>query len=739
MTPFQYERTNFTNDESCPDIDPDYFNKVEEGFKDAEVSINELNEFAEDTNDHLAASDTAIAANSEALATAQNEIAVLDSFKEYDPDFSYDKYWPCFYDGIPYRSLHDDNVGPNNIPPDTLGTHWEVVGGGSGAGNVGYNFTGGQMDNGVAMYTGYKDAAQATPVDGTGGTVTTGHTFAKNTTDPIIGIADALWSKPAANCQGEGYSCPFSIDEGRRSGPAQITFDYKTLEGYVDSDAGAYVYDVDNGAILTISVNLIPSTNQRAAQFIASFVPSSSKNYRLCFHVASTSVTPWGMRIDNIVIEEKRITQGAAIGAWKAFLPGANITNLPGSWSQAYYRRNGESADLFLKYLVSGAATGALSLTTNDLLSSLGLTINQPDQSIAGATAYDASSSSFYVGLWNPVIGKFRGPSSADWSASVPYAWASGDVIGITVSVQIAQWTGNGTIGLVENYEEYASNDGSGGTAANTNYTSGSVNLIEGSPIPAVATSAVATATSYRCTFPSPIMPTDDISLEIDVSGAGAWIDSQLADSGGMGPQVQSTVRYGMFWTKDLTDTTGRSVRVYFNNGGAIPIGASYGLVGYAWSNFSATRKFRARKVSSGKPGQELPLIRAEYTGSTTLTPSSTIQQIPMTTKVVDTHSCVSGNAFVASITGYYQVEVTLGSGAVTTTAAYITVPLLKNAVSFLDISASTAPANQKITGGGTKSLFLQAGDSITVGVYGNPNTSGNFTNSRIAITLLGK
>lgn len=717
MTPFQYERTTFTNDESCPDIDPDYFNKVEEGFKDAEVSINELNEFAEDTTNHLETSDAAIAANSAALESAQNEIAVLDSFKEFDPDFSYDKYWPCFYDGIPYRSLHDDNVGPNNIPPDTIGTHWEVVGGGSGAGNVGYNFTGGQMDNGVAMYTGYKDAAQATPVDGTGGTVTTGHTFAKNTTEPIIGIADALWSKPAANCQGEGYSCPFSIDEGRRSGPTQITFDYKTLEGYIDSDAGAYVYDVDNGAILPISANLIPSTNQRAAQFIASFIPSSSKNYRLCFHVASTSSTVWGMRIDNIVIEGKRITQGAAGGGWKDFVPGANISNLPGSWSIARYRRNLENIDLFLTYAASGAATGVISILANDLLSSLGLTTNQQSMTIPGAVGYNPTGSVFFNGMWNPITGIFRGPDISTWTTTAPFTWATGSQINIIVSLQISQLTGSGTVGLVENYEEYVSNSDVSSTASVT----GSGFLQGFGQFGGFGSGwAVGTVWTRRVKLQQPYQPgRDTITVGLRLPSTGqTWDDA--ANSGYIQRYIQIyNTTYGFSWEPVAGDSY--LIDVKFYAGGRKSSGATIGANGLPFSDLNGFEWF-VKKVSAGKPGQELPTVRAEVENSSARPGSA---YLLFSSKIEDTNSCFSTatGVFTPCIGGLLRIFGNVLNSTTATCTLYVVVKRGGTTVR-TKIAGETRVASSRIIF--NTSVRVKAGDEVAL--YCDQGTAASAT-----------
>ena len=99
----------------------------------------------------------------------------------------------------------------------------------------------------------YADAAGENPVDGTAGTATT--TFTRNTTTPMRGDADFKLVKDAANRQGEGASCAFTIDKQDKSQKMDIRIDYDASHtGYSDNDVRFSVYDITNATLKPISL-----------------------------------------------------------------------------------------------------------------------------------------------------------------------------------------------------------------------------------------------------------------------------------------------------------------------------------------------------------------------------------------------------------------------------------------------------------------------------------------------------
>lgn len=152
----------------------------------------------------------------------------------------------------------------------------------------------------------YADAAGATPVNGTGGAPTV--TFTRTTGTPLEGKASAVLTKDAANRQGEGASYDFSLDAAYTGTNPQnmvIEFYYSTGGTFVSgaaSDVQVYVYDVTASALITPTTTYIGSSPGR---FQSAFLPvSGSSDYRLIFHVATTSAAAWTLKVDKISIHE---------------------------------------------------------------------------------------------------------------------------------------------------------------------------------------------------------------------------------------------------------------------------------------------------------------------------------------------------------------------------------------------------------------------------------------------------
>lgn len=152
----------------------------------------------------------------------------------------------------------------------------------------------------------YADAAGATPVDGTGGSPT--ETFARSTTSPLAGIASFVLTKDAANRQGEGASYAFNLDPADSTNGSQnllIDFYYSTGGTFAtgtSSDVQVYVYDITNANLITPNQTYLNSSSGR---FQTTFLSSSSStNYRLIFHTATTSASAWTLKIDRVNVKQ---------------------------------------------------------------------------------------------------------------------------------------------------------------------------------------------------------------------------------------------------------------------------------------------------------------------------------------------------------------------------------------------------------------------------------------------------
>lgn len=160
----------------------------------------------------------------------------------------------------------------------------------------------------------YADAAGAAPVDGTGGSPTV--TWTRTTSSPLRGLASFLFTKDAANRQGEGEGIPFTIDAADQGKVLSIRADYAIASGTysggtptTDSDLVAYIVDATNGTVIQpVGYKLDGAVIGQNYSLRASFqAASNSTSYRLCFHVATTSASAYTVKFDGLTVNAQAI------------------------------------------------------------------------------------------------------------------------------------------------------------------------------------------------------------------------------------------------------------------------------------------------------------------------------------------------------------------------------------------------------------------------------------------------
>ncbi len=222
-------------------------------------------------------------------------------------------------------------------------------------GGINYIANGGAEVNTTGWAT-YADAAASSPVDGTGGSPSS--TFTRSTTTPLRGQGSFLWTKSAANRQGEGFSYDFSIDTSDKAKVIQISFDYLVSSGtYADSDMTIWIYDVTNAALIQPAGYTIQNAAVSMRQLATFQSASNSTSYRLIVHTSSTSASAYTLQFDNFSVGPQIVTNGAAVSDWVSFTP-------TGSWTTnttytGLWRRIGDSMEIQAKALCSGAPTSA--------------------------------------------------------------------------------------------------------------------------------------------------------------------------------------------------------------------------------------------------------------------------------------------------------------------------------------------------------------------------------------------
>jgi hypothetical protein len=143
----------------------------------------------------------------------------------------------------------------------------------------------------------------SSPTTGTGG-VPVGISISINTSTPLIGDASFQFSHDMAS-QGQGVSTDFIINNVDRNKTLQISFFYRGTSGMVlgtSSDIQVFIYDIDLAVLIPVTPKYIVGPTLSDLQYVGQFETSSSVNYRLIFHVATTSAVAFDFLFDQVIV-----------------------------------------------------------------------------------------------------------------------------------------------------------------------------------------------------------------------------------------------------------------------------------------------------------------------------------------------------------------------------------------------------------------------------------------------------
>lgn len=186
-----------------------------------------------------------------------------------------------------------------------------AVGSGSGGGGVNYVGNGDFESNADGWYI-YNDGASAVPVDGTGGDISANYlTIVRTTTAGQIlrGNASGKLSKTANDAQGWGLGYPIVIAAADKCKPLQFKLSYLTLDAnysYANEDIRAWVYDVDNSQLIAVT----PYQWDGSGAFLGEFQATTSLNYRILLHVATTNANAYDIAIDDVSVSPTHFVYG---------------------------------------------------------------------------------------------------------------------------------------------------------------------------------------------------------------------------------------------------------------------------------------------------------------------------------------------------------------------------------------------------------------------------------------------
>lgn len=293
-------------------------------------------------------------------------------------------------------------------------------------------------------------------VIGTGGINVT---LTRNTSSPLRNEADFLFTKDAANRQGQGVSYDFTIDKADINKQLSISFDYLGSAAFVtgaNSDIQVFIYDITNASLIPLSNQALLITQ---GFFAAKFQASSSQSYRLIFHIATTNASAYTLEYTNVEVNTiQTLPQGPIVTDWQSY-----TLNINGSVSNptlgtviensAFYRRVGDSAQITFAFRNTSAGTAGSGTYLFTLPPGLTFDINklnnteggsgpynlgpaQPEFTVGGIVAPSQTSDDATHSSLNIFDFSGNAVSSANYPLSTPNTY-----YGFNATIPISQWT----------------------------------------------------------------------------------------------------------------------------------------------------------------------------------------------------------------------------------------------------------------------------------------------------------
>lgn len=261
----------------------------------------------------------------------------------------------------------------NNPTATQLKAAWDAVPGAVAIATCAITGTAGnrQYITGSHLLAGGGDVS---PVDLDGGTPT-GIGIARSTVAPLQGVASLIFSKDAANRQGQGVAFDFQISPLDRGQTLQISMGYLGSADFAvgtNSDVTAWVFDVTNAVFLPVSTRkTLIGPALTAVTFVCSLdADPVSVNYRFGLHIATQNALAWDLQID-AMIANNQISDSAATQVPKVVAEAQPITALVTdrmavmwqdgnlSWRPATMASGADSSTLY------GFATNIVGLTAD--------------------------------------------------------------------------------------------------------------------------------------------------------------------------------------------------------------------------------------------------------------------------------------------------------------------------------------------------------------------------------------
>jgi len=619
----------------------------------------------------------------------------------------------------------------------------------------------GGIERGTSGFSTYKNTAQATPVNGTGGSPT--HiTIAKNTSTPLKDSTSLnIVNSGSTSAQGEGVSYNFTIDSSDQAQMLQLTMDFELVSGtfvsgsyasgnITDSDLELYLYDVTNSNVIQPAGYILTcgSTASTYCTATAQFqTASNSTSYRAIWHVATTHTSAWTLEIDNINVSRTVKTYGLAGSDWTSYSTQANIWSSAGTAPsigngsiEAVWRRSGKNMQIRIQIL-SGTTTTYGSSNSYTFALPSGYTI---DNSLVGAltgTGIQGMANARYTNSLTYATGSIipgsstsnvsvadTGSNNSAWNSTQPGTWtasAANQTITLQFEVPITGWSS--TVQM---------SDQADGRVQSLQVSTASGSIPNGGSDQVVTLSTINIDThgiwNGTTTATAPISGYYDLGFFADFNAAitGLVTARYKINSG-------TSVNLGSATNPTQFQAVGGSTVVKLNAGDTVNFIITQTSSGSI--TFDSARGYLNRRTGMSAIGTTESVNARYYSATATVT--GTASAVTYSTKDYDSHNAYSGSTYTIPVSGKYQITASLLIGATFAAGNNTALQITKNGsvVSQGDLYAGGAQIDAHPTV--TDIISCVAGDTIvikTASAGTTPTVQATTTGNYFAITRVG-
>lgn len=577
----------------------------------------------------------------------------------------------------------------------------------------------------------YADAAQATPVDGTGGSPQAS-LWVRSTTSPLRGTGSFRLDKTgSASRQGQGASYSFTIDKADTAKVLTVSFDYEVAAGtYADGDVTVYIYDVTNATVIQPAGYIVQSVASGVEnKHIATFqTHATSTSYRLILHIASTSAQNYTLAIDNVTVGPQTVQYGAPITDWVSFTPTINWS-ATSSTNVGKWRRVGDSVEIETRLVLNGAPTGNFTFTLP-----FGWSIDSTKaNSLSGGYCGVANIDDFGSGahqmniliISSTQVQPYGDDSSGALSPTIPFTLGNTDVVNLLVRVPISGWSSTVQMSNDTDTRVVAAKQTAGATQSIANNTTA---ILNATPSNVYDTHGGYSTSTGRYTVP--VQGYYKVQAFTQTNGtyanSGSYTQLLLFKNGVTDTVLQSY--QALVTSQALNNQVLSAGTTVFANAGDI--------LDFRFSNFSggsvtvATYVCSLERLSGPSAIAATETVAASYTfTSGAQTSNDNFQNLPTPTILINTHGAINTTTgeFTVPVAGLYRTSCKVCFQVNAT--GLRAVRLLKNEENAIVGTGTLGNSSAEILNAADATTLVQcvAGDKLRWQAYQNSGASRNY------------